>query len=86
MDAFLHRSFVKKFKKLAPKIQKQFGERLDLFLTNPTDQILNNHSVERAFPDCRSINITGDFRAVYWQIDDDLVEFVVIDTHTNLYE
>ena len=84
MDVYLHRSFLKKFKKLPPKIKDRFEERLNLFLTNPTDVVLNNHTVERAFPDCRSINITGDYRAIF-KLEGDTAIFITIGTHPELY-
>jgi len=84
MDAYLHRAFLKKLKKLPPKIQNRFEERLELFLKNPTDSTLNNHSVERRFPDCRSINITGDYRAIF-KLERDTAIFITIGTHSELY-
>jgi addiction module RelE/StbE family toxin len=84
MGAYLHRGFVKKFKKLPPKIQEKFNERLSVFLTNSTDESLNNHSVEKAFPNCRSINITGDYRAIY-TMEDETAIFITIGTHSELY-
>jgi len=85
MDAYLHHSFVKKFKKLPPKIKVRFAERLDLFIANPTDVTLNNHSVEKVFPDCRSINITGDYRAIF-KVEGDTAIFITIGTHPELYK
>lgn len=84
MDAYLHRLFLKKFKKLPVKIRSRFGERLELFLAMPTDPSLNNHSVEKVFPDCRSINITGDYRAIF-KVEQDTVIFITIGTHAELY-
>lgn len=84
MDAYLHRTFLKKFKKLSPKIKGRFGERLDLFLTNSTDPTLNNHAVERVFPNCRSINITGDYRAIF-KLENGTAIFINIGTHPELY-
>lgn len=84
MDAYLHRTFLKKFKKLAPKIQARFEERLELFLKDPVDPSLNNHSVEKRFPDCRSINITGDYRAIF-KLEKDTALFITIGTHSELY-
>lgn len=84
MDVYLHRSFLKKFKKLPVKIRARFGERLELFLAMPTDLSLNNHSVEKTFPDCRSINITGDFRAIF-KVEQDTAIFITIGTHAELY-
>lgn len=84
MNAYVHRSFLKKFKKLPAKVQDKFEERLDLFLQDPTNQLLNNHSVEKAFPECRSINITGDYRAIY-KLLGDTATFISIGTHSELY-
>lgn len=84
MDVYLHRTFLKKFKKLSPKIQDKFEERLELFLKNSTHPSLNNHSVEKRFPDCRSINITGDYRAIF-KLQKDTVTFITIGTHSELY-
>ncbi|TSC56234.1 MAG: Uncharacterized protein G01um101418_130 [Parcubacteria group bacterium Gr01-1014_18] len=84
MDVIFHRDFKKQFKKLPVKIQKKFEERLNLFLNEPDNSTLNNHSVEKAYPKSRSINITGDYRAIY-QKDEDLICFMIIGTHSELY-
>lgn len=76
--------FTKKFKKLPSKIKTQFYRRLEVFHKNQFDPVLNKHSVDRAFPDCRSINITGDYRAIL-MIEADLVIFITIGTHSELY-
>jgi len=76
--------FKKNLNKLLPKIQEQFLLRLDIFMHNPTDMILNNHSVERSYPDCRSINVNGDYRAIFY-IQDGIAIFVDIGTHSELY-
>lgn len=85
MDVYLHRTFLKKFKKVSPNIKKKFGERLELFLINPTNPSLNNHMVEKAFPDCRSINITGDCRAIF-KVAGNIAIFITIGTHPQLYK
>jgi mRNA-degrading endonuclease YafQ of YafQ-DinJ toxin-antitoxin module len=84
MDAYLHRTFLKRFRKLPLKIQEKFGERLELFLKNPTEPSLNNHSVEKRFPECRSINVTGDYRAIF-KLQKDTAIFITIGTHSELY-
>ncbi len=82
MEVILHQNFKKKFKKLTPKIQDQFFERVGLFLRDEFHSLLNNHSVERAYPHWRSINITGDYRALF-EIKEDLVVFMKIGTHSD---
>ncbi|MDP2629960.1 MAG: type II toxin-antitoxin system mRNA interferase toxin, RelE/StbE family [Candidatus Uhrbacteria bacterium] len=78
------KSFDKKFKKLSEKIKQKFYERLAVFIANPFESQLNNHLVDPAYPCCRSINITGDYRALYHEVDD-TVTFVIIGTHSELY-
>jgi mRNA-degrading endonuclease YafQ of YafQ-DinJ toxin-antitoxin module len=45
---------------------------------------LNNHSVDTAFADCRSINVTGDYRAIFHE-NKETVTFMTIGTHSELY-
>lgn len=79
------KSFDKKFKKLSNKIQSQVKERTILFKSDPFDSRLNNHILHGEMKMIRSINITGDLRILYEEIDDDSVRFIDIDTHSNLY-
>jgi len=84
MRPYYHPRFEKKFRKLPKKIQDQFEERLVIFLRDMFSPILNNHSVESAYPGWRSINITGDYRALF-EIKDNTVVFTKIGTHSELY-
>ncbi len=76
--------FEKDFKKLPLNVREQFYERLDLFLKNKFDKILNNHSVDKSFPNCKSINVNGDYRAIF-QEREDVAIFITIGTHSELY-
>lgn len=73
------------FKKLPPKIQEQFYTRLEIFITDKNNPLLNNHSVDRIYLRCRSINVTGDYRAIFEETDQ-LILFVRIGTHSELYK
>jgi len=84
MEIGYKKRFLKKFKKLEPRVRSAFYERLLLFRANPTNPVLNNHSVERAYPGYRSINVTGNYRALYAQ-EGERVIFVIIGTHPELY-
>lgn len=84
MEVQFHKNFKKRFKKMLPKIQEQFYERLDLFLQDKFNRVLNNHSVDKAFRACRSINISGDCRAIYKE-DGNIAIFITIGTHSDLY-
>lgn len=58
-------TFKKQYKKAPQKIKEKVKERINLFVQDPTDKLLNNHGLTGKFQGCRSINITGDWRAVY---------------------
>ncbi len=78
------KSFLKALDKLPPGLEEKFYLKLEIFLQNTTNPLLNNHSVDRAYPGCRSINITGDYRAIFRQ-KDNVVTFIHIGTHSQLY-
>lgn len=84
MEVRFHKNFKKKFKKLPIKIQEQFYERLELFFQNKFDKILNNHSVDKAFSNCNSINVSGDYRVIF-EDQGNLAVFITIGTHSELY-
>lgn len=84
MEIQFHKNFKKKFKKIPLKIQEQFYERLDLFLQNKFDKMLNNHSVDNTFQACRSINVSGDYRAIFKDHEETTI-FITIGTHSELY-
>ena len=85
MNISYSRTFKKDFKKLSTKIALQFRDRLELFQINPYDIQLNNHKVHHPYEGSRSINITGDIRALY-DIDGDDILFIAIGSHSELYK
>lgn len=84
MEIHFHKNFKKKLKKLSPKIKNQFYARLVLFMKDKTHATLNNHSVDKAFTDCRSINVSGDYRAIFKEENNSVI-FLKIGTHSELY-
>ena len=84
MEAILHRKFLKPFGKLPKGVREKFVERKNLFLKEPHHPLLNNHSVHKKFPGWRSINVTGDYRALFEEYDGRVV-FMTIGTHSELY-
>lgn len=82
------RRFTKSFNKTPTKIQSSFQKRLDVFLENTLNPILNNHALTGEYSGCHSINITGDWRAIY--VEEIIsgaksIVFVAIGTHSQLY-
>lgn len=86
MEAYLHKDFKKSFKKLSRSLQIQVDERILLFCEDQFSQLLNNHALKGKYEGFRSINISGDLRAIYKMLADNLAYFVEIDTHSNLYK
>ena len=84
MNISLHKDFEKQFVKLTPNQQKKFKERRNIFLQEQFHPILNNHALQGKYLGFRSINITGDLRAIFKKEGDDVM-FVAIDSHSNLY-
>ena len=84
IDVRYHKDFDKKYKKLKTSEKKKFKKRLELFFIDETNPVLNNHSLKGKYLGCKSINITGDLRAVYKK-SGNIATFITIDNHSNLY-
>jgi addiction module RelE/StbE family toxin len=84
MKLAFSRQFVKQAKKLPPAIRERLQERIALFLYNPLHAQLQNHSLKGPFQKYRSINITGDIRALYLQQGEEAI-FDAVGTHSQLY-
>lgn len=85
MKVRFHKNFEKQYKRLKKGQKERFQERLILFLENPFHAILGNHPLKGKYRGYRSINITGDLRAIYKFVSQREFVFVAIDTHGNLY-
>lgn len=84
MNISSNQGFNKDYKKLPKKLQEKFKDRVLLFEKDQYDVILNNHPLKGEYLGYRSINITGDLRAIYKVSGEDII-FVAIDNHSNLY-
>jgi len=79
------KQFDKAYSKLPQKVKIKFKQRRDLFLENEFNPLLDNHPLAGEYGGFRSINITGDFRAIYYRLGGDVMVFVNIGTHSQLY-
>ncbi|MDE2188432.1 MAG: type II toxin-antitoxin system mRNA interferase toxin, RelE/StbE family, partial [Patescibacteria group bacterium] len=79
-------NFKKQFCILSKKIQQKTFERLEIFKGDRFYPLLNNHSLHGEYQGCRSINITGDLRVIYKDINDSTCILLEIGTHGQLYE
>ncbi|MEK7069918.1 MAG: type II toxin-antitoxin system mRNA interferase toxin, RelE/StbE family [Patescibacteria group bacterium] len=79
--------FIKDFKSAPFKIRVAFKERLEVFIKDKFNPILNNHGLNGKLNKYRSLNITGDWRAVFSENKKDKeVIFHLMGTHSKLYK
>lgn len=81
----LHKNFEKQYQKLRESEKKKFKQRRDLFLKDEFHPLLNNHALQGKYQGLRSINVTGDLRAIYQKLRKVEIIFIAIDSHSNLY-
>ncbi|MCL4360656.1 type II toxin-antitoxin system mRNA interferase toxin, RelE/StbE family [Patescibacteria group bacterium] len=80
--------FLKQLRKSPLSIQEAFRERREIYLANPFHPTLHNHQLTGQLERYRSINITGDWRALFRMIetsDGTVIYFDAIGTHSQLY-
>lgn len=83
------RRFVKEYGQAAKNIQKAAKKRIDLFRKDPFHPQLRNHPLSGKYSGYRSINVNGDWRAVYLVLEDSsetIISFEVLGTHSQLYK
>ncbi len=85
MKIRFHKNFEKQYKKLTKKEKNKLRKRLEVFLKDQFHLLLNNHPLKGKYLSYRTINITGDLRAVYKLLNENEYIFVAIDSHSNLY-
>ena len=69
MKALLSTTCIKQYKKLPQDIQKKFDERVDLFLRDPRNPQLNIHKLRGDKKQFTSMNVTGNYRALFVRAD-----------------
>jgi len=85
MKLLFHHTFTKEYRKLGKSTRVHVQEQLIRFENDPFDPILNNHPLKGKHAGFRSINITGDIRAIYELIENDISHFVALGSHSHLY-
>ena len=84
MSVQFTKKFQKQYKKAPVEITDKFNKRLQIFIDDEFDSLLNNHALTGVYSGYRSINITGDWRAIYRK-SGDLAIFEALGTHSQLY-
>lgn len=86
MIVSFHKNFEKQYKKLNSKEKEKIKENISILIKNESDPILNNHPLKGKYKGYRSMNITGDLRAIYKRTEKEKVIFITIGNHSNLYK
>ena len=83
------RGFRKAAKRLKASQGRQLLLRLNLFKEQPNHPQLNNHALHGKMKGYYSINITGDFRAIYLieecKKKEEVIKFAFLGSHSQLY-
>lgn len=75
------------FRRIKPNLSlaKRTGERIVMFMKDSNNETLKNHRLGGGMKGLFSFSINGDCRIVYKVINDNLVEFIDIGTHNQVY-
>lgn len=88
MKISLSDKFRKNYKKrIFPNspIENKYKERSAIFLNDPRSPIVKDHALKGKLLGLRAFWITGDVRVVYFAESKDLVTFVDIGSHNQVY-
>lgn len=85
MQVDYSKNFLKQYAKLTDRLQQQTDDRIELWQKNPADTRLHDHPLTGKYQGYRSINVTGDLRALYAKRGSTIVIFGFIGTHSQLY-
>jgi len=80
-----HKDFKKQYKKLNIDLKEKVVQKLTLFSKESNAPSLHNHALQGKWKGHRSINITGDLRAIYRKENETII-FVAIGSHADLYQ
>lgn len=86
MNVIFHKRFDKMAGKLPSKVKTKMVERITLFSKDPLAYTLRNHALNTPYKGSYSIDITGNYRAVYHLVNDQTAMFTHIGTHSQLYK
>jgi len=77
--------FNKQLNKAPLEIKIAFRNRRELFIQDPFHPQLNNHQLSGKLKGHRSINVSGDWRAIYSEYKNTII-FEALGTHSQLYK
>lgn len=86
MKIIYRKNFVKRYKKLSPKLKDKISTSLKQFKTDPHNPILRNHALKGRLQGRRALSVSGDLRIIFEEIDDYvLVIMLDVGIHNQVY-
>jgi addiction module RelE/StbE family toxin len=88
MQIRLSKDFKKYFKKRIPPnspLEERYKQKVSHFIKNRKNPLLKDHKLVGRLKGYRAFSITGDIRVVYVEESKDMVMFVDIGTHNQVY-
>ena len=82
MNLRFSKQFNKQLGKLTLQQQDKFWHRIELWQEDPNHPLLRSHKLAGKLANYHSINITGDIRALYEIVDDEIYLNAMIGTHS----
>lgn len=79
------KKFKKQYAKLPAKVRRQFDLRYELWCEDPANPVLRVHRLKGKLANFYSMDVTGDVRAIYEDIDGTLYLYAMIGSHSELY-
>lgn len=76
--------FKNKLDKVSLEIKVAFRDSLETFIEDNSHKTLRNHLLSKEYAGIRSIDVTGDWRALYREEAERII-FVELGTHQELY-
>ncbi len=80
--------FKNQYHKADKQIKPAFAQTLELFLEDPEHPALRNHALTEKYTGYRSIDVTGDWRALFKEThsgEQKIITFHMLGTHPQLY-
>ena len=82
-----HKNFEKQFKKLNQSKKDKVLLIMDIFINNPNNKQLLNHTLKGALLGKRSMSVSFDLRIIFEEFDDyTLVIFLDLGTYNRVYK
>ena len=89
MEIRYHARFLKHYRQRilrSASLRQKLEEKVELFSDDPNNEVLQDHPLKGRQLGLRAFSITGDMRVVYRWLRRDLVQFLDVGSHNQVYK